>query len=120
MAEERAFGPVRLIPAANQGRYPHSNSVYVDGAGVLLGVVAMRDLLGVFGPISVKGFDSTFTADNLLERLVSIVEVQMGPTGKPRKGVLVLLANELTSRMMAMKTDVLLATSTALAKSANA
>lgn len=36
MAEERAFGPVRLIPAANQGRYPHSHSVYVDGAGVLI------------------------------------------------------------------------------------
>ena len=90
----------------------------VDGI-VAVDVVAMRDLLGVFGPISVKGFDSTFTADNLLERLVSIVEVQMGPTGKPRKGVLVLLANELTSRMMAMKTDDLLATSTALAKSAN-
>ena len=30
MAEERAFGPVRLIPAANQGRYPHSNSVSVS------------------------------------------------------------------------------------------
>ncbi|CAG0946606.1 MAG: Hydroxyacylglutathione hydrolase [Rhodocyclaceae bacterium] len=36
MAEERAFGPVRLISGANRGRYPHSNSVYVDGAGVLI------------------------------------------------------------------------------------
>ena len=36
MAEERAFGPVRLIPGANKGRYPHSNSVYIEGAGVLI------------------------------------------------------------------------------------
>ena len=36
MAEERRFGPVHLIPGANRGRYPHSNSVYVEGAGVLI------------------------------------------------------------------------------------
>jgi len=34
--EARQFGPVRLIPGGNQGRYPHSNSVYVEGAGVLI------------------------------------------------------------------------------------
>jgi glyoxylase-like metal-dependent hydrolase (beta-lactamase superfamily II) len=33
---ERSFGPIRLIPGANKGRYPHSNSVYVEGAGVLI------------------------------------------------------------------------------------
>ncbi len=33
---ERSFGPVRLIPGANAGRYPHSNSVYVDGPGILI------------------------------------------------------------------------------------
>ncbi|MBX3677463.1 MAG: MBL fold metallo-hydrolase [Rhodocyclaceae bacterium] len=43
MAEERAFGPVRLIPAANQGRYPHSHSVYVEGAGVLIDAGADED-----------------------------------------------------------------------------
>lgn len=36
MSEERVFGPVRLIPGANKGRYPHSNSVYVDGSGILI------------------------------------------------------------------------------------
>ncbi len=36
MSPERRFGPVHLIPGANQGRYPHSNSVYVEGAGVLI------------------------------------------------------------------------------------
>lgn len=90
----------------------------VDGI-IAVDVVAMRDLLAVFGPITVKEFDTTFTADNLLERLIAIVEVQMGPTGQPRKGVLVLLANELTSRMMAMQADDLLATTAALGNSAN-
>lgn len=36
MSEERAFGPVRLIPGANQGRYPYSNSVHVEGVGILI------------------------------------------------------------------------------------
>ena len=34
--EPRQFGPVRLIPGANKGRYPHSNSVFVEGAGILI------------------------------------------------------------------------------------
>lgn len=90
----------------------------VDGV-VAVDVVAMGELLNVFGPITVKEFDTTFTAENLLERLTYIVEVQMAPTGRARKGVLSLLANELSHRMMAMKPDDLLATSTALGKSAN-
>ncbi len=32
----RRFGPVHFVPGANRGRYPHSNSVYVEGAGVLV------------------------------------------------------------------------------------
>lgn len=36
MTEERCFGPVRLIPGGPKGRYPHSHSVYVEGAGVLI------------------------------------------------------------------------------------
>lgn len=32
----RSFGPVHFIPGANKGRYPHSNSVYVDGSGILI------------------------------------------------------------------------------------
>ena len=90
----------------------------IDGI-VAVDVVAMRDLLRIFGPISVDEFDATFTADNLLERLIEIVEIQMGPTGEPRKGVLVRLANELTRRMMDMKAEDLLETSQALGKSAN-
>lgn len=33
---ECRFGPVRLVPGGNKGRYPHSNSVYIEGAGVLI------------------------------------------------------------------------------------
>jgi len=34
--KERQFGPLKLIPGANRGRHPYSNSVYVEGAGVLI------------------------------------------------------------------------------------
>ena len=47
MAEERRFGPVHLIPGANRGRYPHSNSVYVEGAGVLIDAGAEYRGVGV-------------------------------------------------------------------------
>ena len=36
MNDEKRFGPVRLIPGPNRGRYPYSNSVYVEDAGVLI------------------------------------------------------------------------------------
>ena len=39
---DRQFGPVRLVPGANRGRYPYSNSVYVEGAGVLVDAGADR------------------------------------------------------------------------------
>ncbi len=39
----RKFGPVQFIPGANQGRYPYSNSVYVEGAGVLVDAGAGRE-----------------------------------------------------------------------------
>jgi len=32
----RSFGPVHFVPGGNRGRYPCSNSVYVEGAGVLI------------------------------------------------------------------------------------
>lgn len=39
----KQFGPVRFIPGAGRGKYPHSNSVYVEGAGVLIDAGAGRD-----------------------------------------------------------------------------
>lgn len=44
MSSERSFGPVRFIPAAGAGKYPHSNSVYVDGAGILIDAGAGREV----------------------------------------------------------------------------
>lgn len=43
MSSERSFGPVRFIPAAGAGKYPHSNSVYIAGAGVLIDAGAGRE-----------------------------------------------------------------------------
>lgn len=36
MHEPRQFGPVRLIPGERNGKYPYCNSVYLDGARVLI------------------------------------------------------------------------------------
>lgn len=42
MPPEKAFGPVHFIPAAGAGKYPYSNSVYVEGPGVLIDAGAGR------------------------------------------------------------------------------
>ncbi len=49
---ERTFGPIRLIPGANRGRYPTSNSIYVEDAGVLIdaGADAARYRTLISGP----------------------------------------------------------------------
>jgi len=39
----KSFGPVHFIPGAGAGKYPHSNSVYVEGAGVLIDAGAGRE-----------------------------------------------------------------------------
>ncbi|MCZ2175214.1 MAG: MBL fold metallo-hydrolase [Burkholderiales bacterium] len=39
---DKRFGPILLVPGANRGRYPYSNSVYVEGAGVLVDAGADR------------------------------------------------------------------------------
>lgn len=43
--EERRFGPIRFIPGENRGRYPFCNSVYIEGAGVLIDPASDRDRL---------------------------------------------------------------------------
>ncbi|MFA7269229.1 MAG: MBL fold metallo-hydrolase [Sterolibacterium sp.] len=42
MSGERFFGPVRFIPGGNSGKYPHSNSLYIEEAGVLIDAGADR------------------------------------------------------------------------------
>jgi hydroxyacylglutathione hydrolase len=39
----KRFGPVHFIPGAGRGKYPHSNSVYVEGAGILIDTGAGRE-----------------------------------------------------------------------------
>ena len=36
MPEEHSIGPLRYIPGGNGGKYPYCNSVYIEGAGVLI------------------------------------------------------------------------------------
>lgn len=43
MPSEKIFGPVHFIPGAGAGKYPHSNSVYIEGAGVLIDAGAGRE-----------------------------------------------------------------------------
>ena len=39
---ERSFGPLRFLPGGNGGKYPYSNSIYVEGAGLLIDAGADR------------------------------------------------------------------------------
>lgn len=43
MSANRVFGPIRFIQAAGAGKYPHSNSVYVDGPCILIDAGAGRE-----------------------------------------------------------------------------
>ena len=47
--EEKHFGPVWFIPGVNKGRYPYCNSVYVEGAGVLIDPASDRERLAALG-----------------------------------------------------------------------
>ena len=43
MSAVKNFGPVHFIPGDNSGKYPHSNSLYIEGARVLIDAGASRD-----------------------------------------------------------------------------
>jgi len=45
LAEEKHYGPVWFIPGDSGGRYPFCNSVYVEGAGVLIDPASDRKRL---------------------------------------------------------------------------
>ncbi len=90
----------------------------VDGI-VALDVVAVKDLLGVFGPVYVASYDETFTADNLLDRLLYLIEVKSG--GSPtKKDVLVALAEELQTRMLSGSPQEMAGAALVLARAADA
>ena len=43
--KEQTFGPIRFIPGDNRGRYPFCNSLYIEGAGVLIDPASSRERL---------------------------------------------------------------------------
>ena len=43
--EKRKFGPLKVIPGKNQGRYPYCHSIYIEEAGVLIDPGSDRERL---------------------------------------------------------------------------
>ncbi|HMM55432.1 MAG TPA: MBL fold metallo-hydrolase [Candidatus Desulfobacillus sp.] len=87
MSGKRAFGPVRLIPGANRGRYPASNSVFVEGAGVLIdaGADAARYRELIDGPGVKEVWLSHWHEDHLtwLDLFEGLPLVQMAIEAEP-------------------------------------
>ncbi len=100
------------------GYWKESGQPPVDGI-IAIDVVSVRDLLEVFGPIAVPSYKETFTAENLLQRLLYLVEIKFGAE-PDKKGVLVALANELEQRMLDASPKDLSLSALALAKAADA
>ena len=88
----------------------------VDGI-VAVDVVTVRDLLKASGPIHVPSYSETFTSENLLDRLLYLVEVKSASLPN-RKGVLTALADELEKRMLNAGPVELSRAALAVAKSA--
>lgn len=89
--DELRFGPVRLIRGANRGRYPHSHSVYVEGAGVLIDAGAdearYRALLA--GPGVKEVWLSHWHEDHIacLDLFEGLPLVQMAADAEPLTGI---------------------------------
>jgi hypothetical protein len=90
----------------------------VDGI-VAIDTVAMKDLLGAVGPVHVSSYGETFTSENLLDRLLYLVEIKKQPTNA-KKGVLTALAAELEKRMLGTSPSGLVKSAVALGKAADA
>lgn len=43
--EQKSFGPIRLIPGKNRGRYPHCHSLFIEEAGVVIDPSSNRKVL---------------------------------------------------------------------------
>ena len=85
----------------------------VDGI-VAIDTVMMEDVLAVTGPVEVAKFHQTFTADNLLNRLLYLVEIK-----KVGKGVLSALAQQLEQRVLDSDVATLAKSADALKKAAD-
>ncbi len=91
----------------------------IDGI-VAIDIPTIRDLLKVFGPISVPESDEPLTAKNVLEQLSYVVEVEHSGKGyQDRKDAVVSLAKAVVERITHLSGEEFLPTMTALANSAN-
>lgn len=90
----------------------------VDGV-VAIDTVAVRELLSVTGPVRIDAYATTFTAENLLGRLVYLVEVKEGGPGRDKKDVLELLAHEVLDRVFTTPGDRLQALMAAMGRAAD-
>jgi glyoxylase-like metal-dependent hydrolase (beta-lactamase superfamily II) len=43
--EQNTFGPVRLIPGNNNGKYPYSHSLFIEEAGIIIDPASDREVL---------------------------------------------------------------------------
>jgi hypothetical protein len=90
----------------------------VDGV-IAIDTVSVQDMLSATGPIQVPGYGEAFTSENLLVRLLYLVEVVQG--GQPtRKNVLAALATQLIDRVLGASPGVMADSALAYEKSADA
>jgi hypothetical protein len=90
----------------------------VDGI-IAIDTVAIEDLLAATGPVSVPGYAGTFTSQNLLTRLLDIVEIKSGGSAD-RKTVLGALASRLEDLLRGAGPAELEQAAQALSKAADA
>lgn len=91
----------------------------IDGI-VAIDIPTIRDLLKVFGPISVPESDEPLTAKNVMEQLSYVVSIEhSGKTYQERKDAVISLAKAVVERITHLGGDEFLPTMTSLANSAN-
>ncbi len=91
----------------------------IDGI-VAIDIPAIRDLLKVFGPISVPESEEPLTAKNVLEQLSYVVEVEHSGKGyQGRKDAVVSLTKAVVERITNLSGEEFMPTMAALGNSAN-
>ncbi len=90
----------------------------VDGI-IAIDIPTIRDLLKIFGPITVPESREPLTAQNVMEQLTYIVEYQYGLAKGDKKNAVVSLAAELLRRVTNLGNEQILPTLASLGASAN-
>ena len=91
----------------------------IDGI-IAIDIPTIRDLLKVFGPISVPESDLPLTAKNVIEQLSVVVEVEHSGQGyHQRKNAVISLAKAVVERVTHLSDEEFLPTMAALTTSAN-